>query len=59
LASRDMIGQAKGVIMEPFNLDAVEAFDLLTRLSRQSNIKLTDIARALIESEHRIKHRHN
>jgi AmiR/NasT family two-component response regulator len=59
LASRDMIGQAKGVIMERFNLDAVEAFDLLTRLSRQSNIKLTDIARALIESEHRIKHRHN
>jgi transcriptional regulator with GAF, ATPase, and Fis domain len=59
LASRDMIGQAKGVIMERFNLDAVEAFDLLTRLSRQSNIKLTDIARALIESEHPIKHRHN
>jgi GAF domain-containing protein len=55
LASRDIIGQAKGVIMERFNLDAVEAFDLLTRLSQQSNTKLFDIARALIDTEHPIK----
>jgi AmiR/NasT family two-component response regulator len=58
LASRDIIGQAKGVIMERFNLDAVEAFDLLTRLSQQSNTKLTDIAKALIENEHPLKRRH-
>jgi GAF domain-containing protein len=58
LASRDMIGQAKGVIMERFNLDAVEAFDLLARLSQQSNTKLIDIARALIDSEHPLKRRH-
>jgi len=55
LASRDIIGQAKGVIMERFNLDAVEAFDLLARLSQQSNTKLFDIARALIDTEHPIK----
>jgi GAF domain-containing protein len=59
LASRDIIGQAKGVIMERFNLDAVEAFGLLARLSQQSNTKLIDIARALIESEHPVKCRHN
>jgi len=58
LASRDTIGQAKGVIMERFNLDAVEAFELLTRLSQQSNTKLIDIASALIDSEHPLKHRH-
>jgi len=57
LASRDIIGQAKGVIMERFNLDAVEAFDLLARLSQQSNTKLIDIARVLIDSEHPLKHR--
>ncbi|MEE6176227.1 GAF and ANTAR domain-containing protein [Mycobacterium sp. 050134] len=57
LASRDTIGQAKGVIMERFNLDAVEAFDLLTRLSQQSNSKVIDIAQALIESEHPLKRR--
>ncbi len=58
LSSRDIIGQAKGVIMERFNLDAVEAFDLLTRLSQQSNTKLIDIATALIDSEHPLKRAH-
>lgn len=57
LASRDVIGQAKGVIMERFNLDSVEAFELLRRLSQQSNIRLVDIAAALIDSEHPLKHR--
>lgn len=57
LASRDIIGQAKGVVMERFNLDAVEAFELLTRLSQQSNTRLVDIAAALIDSEHPLRHR--
>jgi GAF domain-containing protein len=55
LASRDIIGQAKGIIMERFNLDAVEAFELLTRLSQQSNTKIVDIAHVLIETEHPLK----
>jgi GAF domain-containing protein len=59
LASRDTIGQAKGVVMERFNLDAVEAFELLTRLSQQSNRKVIDIAKALIDSEHPLKRRHH
>lgn len=58
LASRDIIGQAKGVVMERFNLDAVEAFELLTRLSQQSNTRLTDIAARLIDSAHPLKRRH-
>ncbi|WP_062886741.1 GAF and ANTAR domain-containing protein [Mycobacterium avium] len=57
LASRDIIGQAKGVIMERFDLDAVEAFELLTRLSQQSNTRVVDIATALIDSEHPLKQR--
>lgn len=57
LATRDIIGQAKGVIMERFNLDAVEAFELLRRLSQQSNMRLVDVAAALIDSEHPLKHR--
>lgn len=57
LASRDIIGQAKGVIMERFDVDAVEAFELLTRLSQASNRKLLDVARALIDSEHPLKRR--
>lgn len=58
LASRDVIGQAKGLIMERFDLDAVEAFELLARLSQQSNTKLIDIAKRLIDSEHPLKRRH-
>jgi GAF domain-containing protein len=58
LASRDIIGQAKGVVMERFNIDAVEAFELLTRLSQESNRKLIELAEALIESEHPLKRRH-
>lgn len=59
LASRDLIGQAKGVIMERFNLDAVEAFDLVTRLSQQSNRKVIDVARSLVESEHPLKRKYH
>lgn len=51
LASRDLIGQAKGVIMERFNVDAVHAFELLKRLSQDSNIRLVEIARRLIEAQ--------
>ncbi len=57
LATRDIIGQAKGIVMERFNLDAVEAFELLSRLSQQSNTKLHNIAHALVDSEHPLKRR--
>jgi transcriptional regulator with GAF, ATPase, and Fis domain len=52
LASRDIIGQAKGMIMERFKIDAVQAFELLKRLSQSSNTPLTAVARQLVESEH-------
>lgn len=48
LASRDIIGQAKGMIMERHHVDAVQAFELLKRLSQQSNTKLADVAQQLI-----------
>lgn len=48
LASRDIIGQAKGILMERFRVDAVAAFDLLRKLSQQSNVKLLDIAEKII-----------
>jgi GAF domain-containing protein len=52
LASRDIIGQAKGMIMERFKIDAVQAFELLKRLSQSSNTPLVLVARQLVESEH-------
>lgn len=52
LASRDTIGQAKGILMERFDIDTVQAFELLRRLSQESNMKLTEIAYQLVEREH-------
>lgn len=51
LASRDIIGQAKGMIMERFGIDAVRAFELLKRLSQNSNTPLAELARALVDAE--------
>ncbi|MFI5510362.1 GAF and ANTAR domain-containing protein [Mycobacterium sp. NPDC051804] len=51
LASRDIIGQAKGIIMERFDVDAGHAFDLLTRLSQSSNIPLVEVAERLVTTK--------
>lgn len=51
LASRDIIGQAKGMIMERFKIDAIQAFELLKRLSQSSNTPLVAVAHQLVESE--------
>lgn len=48
LANRDIIGQAKGILMERFHLDAVAAFTLIAKLSQEQNIKLRDIAAAIV-----------
>lgn len=44
LHNRDVIGQAKGMLMQRYSIDADKAFDLLTRLSQESNLKARDIA---------------
>ena len=49
LASRDEIGQAKGILMERFSLTGDGAFDLLVRSSQDTNVKLVTVARFLIE----------
>jgi transcriptional regulator with GAF, ATPase, and Fis domain len=50
LASRDVIGQAKGMIMERYGVDAVQAFDLLRKLSQDSNVPLIRIATDLVSN---------
>jgi GAF domain-containing protein len=42
--SRDLIGQAKGILMERHKLTAVQAFGVLARVSQELNRKLVDIA---------------
>lgn len=50
LTTRDTIGQAKGVIMERFGVDAMRAFEMLRELSQSSNTRLVDIAARVIET---------
>jgi GAF domain-containing protein len=45
--SRDVIGQAKGILMARRHLSATEAFDVLRRTSQDANIKLRDLAETL------------
>jgi AmiR/NasT family two-component response regulator len=51
IVTRDTIGQAKGILMERFNIDADRAFAMLTRLSQESNTRAEQIARMLVQSD--------
>jgi transcriptional regulator with GAF, ATPase, and Fis domain len=48
--SRDLIGQAKGILMARHHITADQAFDLLRRTSQQLNLKLRDIADSVAET---------
>jgi len=47
--SRDLIGQAKGILMQRRGISAEEAFDLLRRTSQDLNVRLAEIARTVTE----------
>jgi MoxR-like ATPase len=53
LATRELIGQAQGILMEREHITGNQAFDVLRRASQHLNIKLRDIARDLIETGER------
>jgi GAF domain-containing protein len=48
LASRDAIGQAKGMIMERFGVGPVRAFELITQISQNSNMRVVDVAAEIV-----------
>jgi ANTAR domain/GAF domain len=50
LASRDVIGQAKGILMERLRITPEDAFDTLRRSSQRLNVKLREIAQKLAET---------
>jgi AmiR/NasT family two-component response regulator len=50
LESRDVIGQAKGILMERHHLDAEAAFARLIEESQHRNVKLHEVARLLAET---------
>jgi AmiR/NasT family two-component response regulator len=51
LDNRDVIGQAKGLLMARHRCGPEEAFDHLRKASQHSNIKLHDVAARLVAHE--------
>jgi len=50
LGSRTLIGQAEGILMQAYDIDATKAFGYLRRLSQDQNVKLVKIAETIIEN---------
>jgi AmiR/NasT family two-component response regulator len=50
LDTRDVIGQAKGILMERFGVEGDQAFQMLVRTSQDTNTKLAAVARWLTTS---------
>jgi transcriptional regulator with GAF, ATPase, and Fis domain len=49
LQSRDLIGQAKGMLMAREGVSADEAFHMLRRASQRLNLKLRDVAQSMVD----------
>ena len=49
LTSRQLIGQAVGIVMERYGMDETRAFDYLARVSSHSNVKLRDVAQEVVD----------
>lgn len=50
LLSRDVIGQAKGMLMERFSIDSLAAFEMLRKLSQQMNVRLAEVAQRVVDT---------
>ena len=53
LSSREVIGQAQGILMERERILADQAFDVLRRASQYLNIKLREVAQTLVDTGER------
>jgi len=50
LESRAVIDQAKGILIERFELTADQAFEATAQVSMRTNTKVTDIAESLVRT---------
>ena len=53
LSTREVIGQAQGILMERERITADQAFDILRRGSQHLNLKLREVAQTLVETGER------
>lgn len=59
VASREVIGMAKGILMEQQGCDRDEAFDVLRRASQRENRKLRDLAEEVVGRVEERSRRHD
>jgi hypothetical protein len=50
LESRTVIGQAEGMLMNEYGIDADQAFALLSEQSQNHNVKLRDLAQSVVDA---------
>ena len=50
MATRNLIGQAQGILMERLKITSDQAFAVLSQVSQESNVKLREVARRLVET---------
>jgi hypothetical protein len=48
LINRDIVGQAKGILMERYRISSYQAFSLIDAVSTQTSVKLIDVAEHII-----------
>ena len=53
MAGRDLIGKAKGILMQRFEVDDEAAFQMLVKSSQDTTMKLTEVAHRLTTDRHR------
>jgi AmiR/NasT family two-component response regulator len=53
LMSREVVGQAQGILMEREHITAEQAFDILRRASQHLNVKLRQVAQDLVDTGER------
>jgi GAF domain-containing protein len=54
LDSRTLIGQAQGMLMERYGIDAEAAFAALRRVSQDENVRLVKVARSIVDGTSRL-----
>lgn len=55
LESRNLIGQAQGILMAVYDLDSDGAFQYLRRLSMHGNIRIVEVAKDIMSQRHELR----
>jgi GAF domain-containing protein len=53
LVTRELVGQAQGILMERERITAEQAFDILRRASQHLNVKLREVAQDVVDTGER------